>query len=309
MFRKIFKLLFVFLIFAFLIFVDAGFIEPNMLLVKNESLYLPNWDTDLDGLKVTVVSDMHIGTRTVDLKKLNLVVDKVNKNEPDLIFILGDFDSKAIKNSKYTNKELADIFKRFKARYGIFSVLGNHDYHTPGPYNVRMFLQEANIKVLENSSEHVFPNGKMVKITGFKDLWYFNLEPEKIVGRIYSPTIVLMHNPDSFVEIPKNASLSLSGHTHGGEIVFPFWGSPIVPSAYGQRYRKGHIVEHGKHLYVTGGIASLSHFRFLNPPEISILSLYAEDDKTRILNTKPKKGFTKEHWLKSVRILKSLHIL
>ena len=309
MFRKIIQSFFVFIIFAAAAFIDARFIEPNLLLVKNESLYLPNWDEKLNGLRVAVVSDIHIGTKTVNLKKLEKIAAKVNKNNPDLIVFLGDFDSKTIKSSKYTNKELSDIFKRFKARYGVFSILGNHDYHSPGPNDIKTFLNNANVKVLENTSDYIYANDCRIKIIGFKDLWYFNLDPKKLVGRVASPAIVLMHNPDSFVEMPKAVSLSLSGHTHGGEIVLPFLGSPIVPSEYGQRYRKGHIIEGGKHLYVSGGVATLSGFRLLNPPEISILTLFAQNDKTKILNTKPRKGFTKKHWKKSIEILRNIRML
>jgi len=108
-------------------------------------------------------------------------------------------------------------------------------------------------------------------------------------------TIVLSHNPDIFPQIPNNISLTLSGHTHGGEIYIPVLGSPTVPSVFNQRYRKGYVVENNKNLYVSGGVGTLSRIRFCNSPEISILKLYAQDNKHKILNTKPKSGFTKNY--------------
>ena len=95
--------------------------------------------------------------------------------------------------------------------------------------------------------------------------------------------------------MPDFVSLTLSGHTHGGETVFPIIGSFDVPSKYGQRYRKGYIVENNKHLYVSGGIATTSRMRFLNPPEIVILELYAQTPKTTVLNTKPITGINKNY--------------
>ncbi len=294
------KLLFILLFLILLIvsvFIDSHFIEPDLLIVRKNTLYLPNWDKKIDGFKIAVISDLHIGSKNVDLNKVKKIAKIVNKNNPDLVVFLGDFDSFLIQKTKYKMEELVSVFKNFKAANGVISVLGNHDYASPSPAFIKEFLNEANIDILENNSIHIFPNGRILKITGLKDLWYFpNIKPKETIGPIYSPTIVLMHNPDSFPSIPGDVSLTLSGHTHGGEIVFPFFGSPIVPSEYGQRYRKGHIVENGKHLYVSAGVASLSGFRFLNPPEISILTLYSQTSKTKIINTKPKTGFTKKHW-------------
>ncbi len=303
MFKKLFFILLLFIFIAALIFIDARFIEPNLLITKNETLYLPNWDKDFDNLKIAVISDLHIGTKTVNLNKVKNISKKVNRKNPDLILFLGDFDSKTIQDAKYLNKELSEVFKLFKAKYGTFAVLGNHDYHTPGEENIKTFLQNADIKVLENKTSKVLINNKTLTVAGFKDLWYFpDINPEKIIGMINSPTIVMMHNPDTFPDIQNTVSLSLSGHTHGGEFVFPLFGSPIVPSKYGQRYRKGHIIENGKHLYVSGGVTTLSGYRFLNPPEISILTLRTQNDKTKILNTKPKRGFGEKHWKTCIKL-------
>ncbi len=270
-------------------------------------MYLPNWNKKLNNLKIAVITDLHIGTKTVNIKKVKEISKKVNDSNPDLILFLGDFDSKTIENAKYSNKELTDVFKSFKAKYGIFAVLGNHDYHAPGEKKVKKFLQDANIIILENEISKFTANTELVAIAGFKDLWYFpDINPDKIINNIDLPIIVIMHNPDSFPDIPPTASLTLSGHTHGGEIVLPFVGSPIVPSKYGQKYRKGYIVENGKHLYVSGGVTTLSGFRFLNPPEISIITLHAQNDKTKITDTKPKTGFTQKHWKQCIKVFLKL---
>ncbi len=133
-----------------IIFIEARYIEPNILIVKKENLYLPNWNKKLNNLKIAVITDLHIGTKTVNIKKVKEISKKVNDSNPDLILFLGDFDSKTIENAKYSNKELTDVFKSFKAKYGIFAVLGNHDYHAPGEKKVKKFLQDANIIILEN---------------------------------------------------------------------------------------------------------------------------------------------------------------
>lgn len=306
-FKKIIIFFLITAVFAVAAVFDALCIEPNLLIVKNENLYIPNWDKGLNGFKVAVISDLHIGSKFVDLKKAKTISKKINSKNPDLVVFLGDFDSKTIQNAGYKKEELTEVFASFKNKYGKIAILGNHDYATPMPVFTKKFLKDANVTVLENSSKTILVNGKKLTITGFKDPWYFDINPEEIIKPPIEPsTIVLSHSPDTFPEIPGRVSLSLSGHTHGGEINFPFFGSPVVPSKFGQRYRKGYIVEDGKHLYVSGGVATLSGARFLNPPEVSILTLYCEDSKHKIKNTKPKTGFNEKHWKQTVKFYSKL---
>jgi predicted MPP superfamily phosphohydrolase len=66
---------------------------------------------------------------------------------------------------------------------------------------------------------------------------------------------LITHNPDLFPEIPARVSLTIAGHTHGGQVNLPFFGRPITPSQLG--YAAGHFVEQGRHLFVTTGIGSV----------------------------------------------------
>ena len=79
-----------------------------------------------------------------------------------------------------------------------------------------------------------------------------------------------------FPDVPARVSLTVAGHTHGGQVYVPFVGRPIVPSLYGERFAIGHVVEGGRHLFVTPGLGtSIVPVRFLVPPEISLLTLRA----------------------------------
>jgi predicted MPP superfamily phosphohydrolase len=71
-------------------------------------------------------------------------------------------------------------------------------------------------------------------------------------------------------------SLTLAGHTHGGQVDLPLLGPLIVPSRYGQRYASGRVVEEGRMLFVTSGVAmSILPVRFRVPPEVAVLTLEA----------------------------------
>lgn len=90
-----------------------------------------------------------------------------------------------------------------------------------------------------------------------------------------APVILMAHEPDIFPRVPGRVSLTLSGHTHGGQVRLLGY-SPIVPSRYGNRYAYGHIVETGRHLIVSGGLGcSILPVRFGMPPEIVLLQLGA----------------------------------
>jgi uncharacterized protein len=88
-----------------------------------------------------------------------------------------------------------------------------------------------------------------------------------------APIIHLAHEPDMFIEMPERVSLTVSGHTHGGQVRL-FGYSPVVPSSYGNRFAYGHVIEEGRHLVVSGGLGcSTLPIRLGSPPEIVVLEL------------------------------------
>lgn len=292
----------IFITLLVLLCVDVFFIEPNILLTKSQKLEIPNWNKDLNGFKIALVTDIHLGTRFVDLKKLDKIVKTINAKNSDLIVIGGDLDAKSIANKKYSTAQIANILKNLKSKHGVIAVMGNHDY-VPRKI-IKEIYAKSGIKVLEQEDFFINHNGKLIRLVGFKDLWHLKSNPSEVVGTMYKtiPTVVLTHNPDSFSQMPNFVSLTLSGHTHGGEIVFPFIGSFFIPSEYGQRYRNGYIIENNKHLFVSRGVATLSGGRFSDPPEINILTLYSQ--KKISPNTKVIKGIKSNFAPQTMRILK-----
>jgi predicted MPP superfamily phosphohydrolase len=265
-------------------------IEPNLLITRGIKLYIPNWHKEHNNFKIAVLTDMHIGSIGINLKKLEKIVELTNKQKPDIIFLLGDFDSKAIANSGIKQKDIIKAFKKFKAPYGVISVLGNHDFN---PFIATEMLQKSNITVLKNQYIRVEKGNNTFYVVGLKDLWHYRPNVKKVISRVKSnqPIIVLSHNPDVFPEIPDKVSLTLSGHNHGGQAYLPFIGGLFLPSDYGQRYVKGYIVENGKHLYVSSGIGNCGPARFGNIPEIVILNISKQvNPKKYIINTPAKTG-------------------
>ena len=87
--------------------------------------------------------------------------------------------------------------------------------------------------------------------------------------------VMMAHEPDIFPKIPERVALTLSGHTHGGQVRLFGW-SPMVPSRFGNRYAYGHVCEGGRDLVVSGGIGcSILPVRFGVTPEITVIELSA----------------------------------
>ncbi len=286
-------LLFLFICFALLYY--AHFVAPDRLILRKKVLFLHRWSTRLNGLKVAFLSDIHFGARYMDLNKLNKIVDLVNKQNPDLILFAGDLDAELLMFSNADKNDVIKVLSRLNAQYFKGAVLGNHDYSPPGI--IQSVLEKSHFTVLRNKVAVLNISDTKLKIAGIDDIWYSRPDLNSLFSgqNDGAPLIFLSHNPDVFPKLPDFVSLTLSGHTHGGEISFPVLGSPFVPSKYAQRYRKGHVVENSRHLFVSSGIGTLSGFRFNNAPEVVILELRQETQKNKIQNTKPKRGFSRDY--------------
>jgi len=267
------------LILSLFLGVWSFYIEPSSLTTQRVTLKIPHWLPELKGLKIAVLSDLHVGSPYIDLAKVRLVVARTNAENPDLIVILGDYLTQNTLGASFVYPEpIAEALKGLRAPLGVVSVLGNHDWWFDGEH-VTKALRGAGIVVLENQAYRLQFNGKPFWIGGLADL--MTRRPD-IAGTLRevnddNPVILIAHNPDSFPRVPSGVSLTIAGHTHGGQVNLPLLGRLIVPSYYGQRYASGHIVEGGRHLFVSTGIGtSIIPVRFRVPPAIDILTLQPE---------------------------------
>jgi predicted MPP superfamily phosphohydrolase len=256
----------------------AFVIEPNRLVVNEVAIKLPNWPAAFERLRVVLISDLHVGSPYIDTAKLQRIVQTINSSQPDLILLAGDYMVTDEGSGQTIEPEIiAAELKNLRARFGVFAVLGNHDWWYDGNRVTRAF-EQVGIRVLENDVMQIQHQGQSLWLAGIADDW--TRQPD-ITGTLQKitdsgPIIILTHNPDIFPEIPQRVSLTLAGHTHGGQVSIPFIGRPRVPSQYKERYAIGHIIEDNRHLFVTPGIGtSIYPVRFRVPPEISILTLAA----------------------------------
>ena len=247
--------------------------EPRRLVVREDSVALPCWSGA--PLRVAIAADLHIGSPGVGVAKLDRVVDAINEGRPDVVVLLGDFVIQGVAGGRFVPPErIAQSLGRLRARYGVYAVLGNHDWWLDAP-RVQRALQAAGIRVVEDDAIRL-PIG--VWLVGISDYLEGAHDLPRAISRVRdaAPVIAFTHNPDIFPSVPARACLTLAGHTHGGQVALPLVGRPIVPSQYGERYAIGHIHEHGKRLFVTSGVGtSIIPVRFRVPPEVVFLRVGA----------------------------------
>jgi hypothetical protein len=267
----------VFALLALALTLWAAWLEPASLRVQEVNLPL-DWPYARP-LRVAVVSDLHVGAPYHGLARLPSTVDRINATHPDIICIPGDFVTLGVLGGHFTPPEaIARELARLRAPGGVFAVLGNHDRLVNGP-RVRDALVSNGIRVLEDTAVAVpTPSGR-VWVAGVSDYW---TAPHDIgaalraVTDTVAPVVLITHNPDLFPRVPAWVTLTIAGHTHGGQVRLPLIGAPIVPSAYGQRYAGGSIIEQGRHLFVSTGIGTSDlPVRLGVPPTIFVLTLRA----------------------------------
>jgi predicted MPP superfamily phosphohydrolase len=246
-------------------------IEPARLKLRRIDVPLERWPEALDGLTVAVVSDLHTGAPHVNVDR---VVAKVNSARPDLVALVGDYADPSVPFGEPVALErVAEALGRLSAPLGTFAVLGNHDWHHYGQRMPRA-LRAAGIEVLENDAVALEHRGAVLWVAGLADMRERNADPTVALAMVPAgqALIVLTHDPDMFPQLRERASVTLAGHTHGGQIGLPLVRHATAPTKHG--YTGGEVSEHGGYMYVSRGIGTTGlPIRLAAPPEIALLTL------------------------------------
>lgn len=231
-------------------------------------------------LRIAFLTDTHVsgdfaGSR-IDPARLSRIVAQVNALAPDLVVLGGDYiTGRAGKDNPVSFRDSVAPFKGLKARLGVYGVLGNHDYER-GDHRRKLtsWLRHAGVTPLVNESIQLAG----ITLAGVDDLWFGQADPRFLSGLSTStrPVVLISHNPDIFPSVPRSIQLTLSGHTHGAQIVPPIIGPIVSTSRYGQRYRRDLVQEDGHSLIVSSGIGGRP-FKWNVPPEILLVELRGQN--------------------------------
>ena len=265
------------LIYLFVFFILWILIEAQVyrvLKIKIENNKIP---VNFNNFKIIFISDIHYG-KFFRAKRLIKIVNRINKIDADIIIIGGDYLDISVESkkdvSKYLYKEF-EILRKLKAKVGIFTVVGNHDYFNGRDYLLNE-INSSSFRLLKNTREFIDVGEDIIELIGVDDLVEGNPEVNILKENSNNFTIAISHNPDFFSDYKNliNYDLGISGHTHGGQVTFFGLYAPYTSSKYGQRYAKKIVHEGNRDIVLTHGIGNgLLPIRFFAIPEIIEINL------------------------------------
>lgn len=257
--------------------------------VERTDLAFADLPKSFDGLKIVHISDIHAGSYDNNYG-LNLGIQLINQEEPDLILFTGDL----VNDHKDEVVPYIEDLKRLRSKYGIYAVLGNHDYY--GAYRQQnkeaywqdffSIFKQLNFNLLNNDSATIRIGLDEIKIVGSENWGVAGWTPKRgDLNKAFHKInfndfcILLTHDPTHWdhqvLKFPKNVQLTLSGHTHGFQfgINLPFF--KWSPAKYSYPKWMGLYQEDEQYLYVNRGFGFLAFpGRVGMRPEITAITLH-----------------------------------
>jgi predicted MPP superfamily phosphohydrolase len=263
----------------------AGYLLWDSYNIRTERLTISinGLPKSFDGFTIAHISDIH-GRKLYENGAAFNIISRAN---PDMVSITGDFVTSSV-DEMYN---FLPLLKRLSLEMPVYAVSGNHD-HDVGWAQVKNKLQENDVIVLENEHVLLRKGNEKISIAGVNDPFTRRANLAKALPEDDIVTILLAHSPTWFeakpydprfleeIELLKRVSLTLVGHTHGGQIKIPFVGPLTTASGrlFPEDYIEGLSWEGSGWLYISRGIGYVMiPFRFLSPPEIAIITLRKAD--------------------------------
>lgn len=253
-------------------------VEPSWMEVKRVRLKLRRLPEAFSGLRIAQLSDIHIGP-WMSLEKVREILNVVVAQSPDVLALTGDFVlayGRMPRSYMDELDEMAQALRRVSDDLPVVAVLGNHDYMY-NPSQVREALERGGARVLMNSVHTLSRGAARFHLAGIDDIYRGSPDLKAILGAFPAGecAMLLAHEPD-FADISaatERFDLQISGHSHGGQIVLPFIGPPILPK-YGEKYFSGLYQVGEMFQYTNRGVGmSFPAMRFNCRPEITIFTL------------------------------------
>ncbi len=249
---------------------SAAWRSGDRFIVNDERIWLDALPSAFHGLRVVQISDIHHGL-FLSKEWLSEAVRQANRLNPDVIALTGDF----VTYSRRNIGPAAELLGRLRARYGVFAVLGNHDFRVDADA-ITLALRRHRIDVLRNRHVTLWFGGESVYLAGVDDYGY-GADLRRAMRGVprEAATILLAHNPRVIhLASRHNVSLVLSGHTHGGQVNLPLLGTVYGRSPERLRYKIGWDRMGTTQIYVNRGIGTIVlPWRLRCPAEITHLKL------------------------------------
>jgi predicted MPP superfamily phosphohydrolase len=252
----------------------AGAIAPQLAVAdadgarpEHVALAVPGLHPAHDGLRVAHLTDLHVGPRT-PVATLRAAIDEVERFEPDLVVLTGDYVSNA--------RQEVGLVRELLGGLGAptFAVLGNHDHWVDGP-GTAAALRAHGYEVLSNAWTRVHVRGEPLAVVGVDDLLTGHADAARALRGLPagSPPLVLAHGPKTARRIGR-AALCFAGHTHGGQIYLPLLTPLLIGGVMREPYLRGRYALGEVQLYVSRGVGNSGvRVRVNAPAEVTLATL------------------------------------
>jgi len=274
--RKIILSTFIILVVFFTICLIYAHYEYTQLKIRTIEIISKDIPEEFDGKRIVFAADFQLDTYArFNQKQLDRIIKLINEQEKDIIILGGDYTNWTGKIPRFYK----GMEKLEKPEYGIYAVLGNHDYNSVEKNMAG--LKSLGYKVLVNENDKIIINNQSIYISAVDDFRKGNPDAQKALEGIKKDdfNIFITHNPEYFEymtdEQKERADMTLAGHTHGGQITL-FGLILHAEIKHPWKYGYGLKEYDGHKIYTTSGVgggAFEMFIRFFAQPEIVVLKL------------------------------------
>jgi hypothetical protein len=243
-------------------------VRRKVVVVRRVEVPIVDLPEAFDGYRIAQLSDLHVGGFSPLATALEWAA-LANAEKPDLTVVTGDL----VTSGTAFHDDITEAVAALSAKDGTVVSMGNHDYFGEGDPLVQK-LRGRGVSVLRNESRLIQREGAEMRVGALDDTWTKRDDLPKVL-RDGVPTVLLAHDPDLFFPAAEaGVPLTLSGHTHGGQVALPFFAERWNPARLKHKHTLGLYRVGDAYHYVHGGLGVTGPpVRLGVPPEIAILTL------------------------------------
>lgn len=238
--------------------------------ITRHEVFIDDLPPAFDGYRIAFLTDTHVAS-FMRRGFYREAVAQTMAFDPDLVLLGGDF----VSFERHIPLMAEVLLSGLSARDGVYAVPGNHDYWADVD-KVIAAMTARGVEFIVNRSIVISRGGASISLAGIDEIYRGKPDVEAAFARVddAKPCLVLSHHPD-IVELvdERRVDLMVCGHTHGGQIRFPFFGAVVVPSKHEGRYAAGFHRVGRALMYVSRGIGAIPPLRILCKPEIATFVL------------------------------------
>jgi uncharacterized protein len=238
--------------------------------VTRHEVFIDDLPPSFDGYRIAFLTDTHVAS-FMRRGLYREAVAQAMRFDPDLVLLGGDF----VTWERHIPLMAEVLLTGLEARDGVYAVLGNHDYWANAD-GVIAAMTARGVRFVINRSIPIRRGRDAISLVGIDELYRGNPDVDTAFALVDPrvPCLGLSHHPDIIGLLDgKRVDLLVCGHTHGGQIRVPFFGSIVVPSKHEARYASGFHREERVLMYVSRGIGAIPPLRILCKPEVATFTL------------------------------------